>query len=51
LSILLPNLARNLSVRKMQFKWQPVLTALLILVIFLLFFVFFYWSRLAIIAA
>ena len=51
LSILLPNLARNLSVRKMQFKWQPVLTARLFLVIFVLFFVFFYWSRLAIIAA
>jgi rhamnose transport system permease protein len=50
LSILLPNLARSLSVRNMKFKWQPVLTATVFFVIIVLFFVFFYWSRASIIS-
>ena len=50
LSILLPNLGRNLSVRGMKYKWQPVLTAIIFLAIFVLFFIFFFWSRASVIA-
>ncbi len=51
LSILLPNLARNLSVRNLKFKRQPVAVAILFLAVFVLFFIFFYWSRAPIVAA
>ena len=51
LSILLPNLARSLSVRKARLKWRPLLTAFLFLVVFVLFLLFFFWSRAAIVAA
>ncbi|HLO32042.1 MAG TPA: hypothetical protein VK249_23025, partial [Anaerolineales bacterium] len=49
-SILLPNLARNLSTQSMKSKWGPVVRACIILTIFVLFFIFFYWSRAGIIA-
>ena len=51
LSILLPNLGRNLSVRNLKLRWQPILTAIVLLTIFILFFIFFYWSRAAIVAS
>ena len=45
LSILLPNLARNLSASGMKFKWQTVVAVVVFAAIFVLFFIFFYWSR------
>ena len=51
LSILLPNLARNLSLRHLEFKPRALVTAAVMVVVFALFFAFFYWSRAAVIAA
>jgi rhamnose transport system permease protein len=51
LSILLPNLGRNLSASKLKFKRQSIVTGLVFLAIFVLFFIFFFWSRAAIVAA
>jgi len=49
-SILLPNFARNISLSRAKFTWQPVAAVILIVAIFVLFFVFFYWSRAPVIA-
>lgn len=49
-SILLPNLARSLSIRGAKLNWQPLAAVILIIAIFVLFFVFFFWSRAPIIA-
>lgn len=51
LSILIPNLGRNLSVRNLKFKRQSLVPVIVFLTIFVLFFIFFYWSRAALIAA
>jgi rhamnose transport system permease protein len=45
ISILLPNIARNLSASGMKFKWQTAAAALVFAAIFVLFFIFFFWSR------
>jgi len=45
LSILLPNLARNLSATGTRPNRQSILTALALALIFILFFAFFFWSR------
>ncbi len=50
ISILLPNLIRNLSKNVGSFDWQTLLKILAILIIFILFFAFFFWSRLPVIA-
>ena len=50
LSILLPNLARNFSIRGMKFKWRSIVGVAIFATIFVLFFIFFYWSRAAVIA-
>ncbi len=50
LSILLPNLGRNLSFKRTEFKLRSVATVAAFMVIFILFFVFFYWSRAPVIA-
>jgi rhamnose transport system permease protein len=51
LSILLPNLVRNISMRSTKLNRQTILTALALLIIFALFFAFFFWSRAPIISA
>jgi rhamnose transport system permease protein len=51
LSILIPNLIRNISVRSTSLNRQSTLNALVLLIVFALFFGFFFWSRLPIIAA
>jgi rhamnose transport system permease protein len=51
LSILLPNLARNLSARGMKFERQTVVAVVVFGAVFLLFFIFFFWSRTAVIAS
>ncbi len=50
LSILLPNLARQISWRKMQWKPQSVLYGLGMVLLFSLFFIFFFWSRAVVIS-
>lgn len=51
LSILLPNLARNLSARGAKVNWrQTALATLALIIVFGLFIAFFMWSRLAVIA-
>jgi rhamnose transport system permease protein len=50
LSILLPNLVRNLSARGMKFKSRTVVAVAAFAAIFLIFFFFFFWSRSAVIA-
>ena len=50
LSILLPNIARSLSIKGERIKWQSVLTVIVFLAIFVSFFIFFYWSRAPVIA-
>jgi rhamnose transport system permease protein len=49
-SILLPNVARNLSKGRTMPDWQSVFKIVAVLVIFILFFVFFFWSRAPVIA-
>ena len=51
LSILIPNLVRNISVRNTKINPQSVLTTLVLLIIFALFLSFFFWSRAPIISA
>jgi Ca2+/H+ antiporter len=51
LSILIPNLVRNIPVRSIKLKGQSVMTALVLLIIFALFLSFFFWSRAPIISA
>lgn len=51
LSILLPNIVRNLSRGTHGFRWQTALTVIIFLAIFILFFVFFFWSRAPILAS
>lgn len=50
LSILLPNIARNISAGSRKFNRQLILAAIVFIVIFALFFLFFFWSRAPIIA-
>jgi rhamnose transport system permease protein len=50
LSILLPNLARNLSVKGMKFRWKSVAAGVAFATIFVLFFIFFFWSRAPVLA-
>ncbi len=50
-SILLPNIARNLSVKGMKFRWQLVIAVAVFAAILVLFLIFFFWSRAAVIAA
>ena len=50
-SILLPNIARNLSVKGMKFRWQLVIAVAVFAVILVLFLIFFFWSRAAVITA
>jgi len=50
LSILLPNLVRNLSTSGTRPNWQSILKILALLLIFILFFAFFFWSRAPVIA-
>jgi rhamnose transport system permease protein len=50
-SILLPNIARNLSAKGMKFRWQSLAAIAVFASILVLFFVFFFWSRAAVIAA
>jgi rhamnose transport system permease protein len=50
LSILIPNLIRNISFRSTNLNRQSILTALVLLIVFALFFVFFFWSRIPIIS-
>jgi hypothetical protein len=51
LSILLPNLARNISGMGAHIKWRSVITVAAFVAIFVLFFMFFYWSRAPVLAA
>jgi rhamnose transport system permease protein len=44
-SILLPNLARTLSIKNLKGKRQSFITAIVLLVVFVLFFIFFFASR------
>ncbi len=50
LSILLPNLARNLSLRGIKIKWRSIAVTAIFLLVFILFFAFFFWSRAPIVA-
>ena len=50
-SILLPNIARNLSVKGMKFRWQLVIAVAVFAAILVLFLIFFFWSRAAVITA
>ncbi len=50
LSILLPSLARSISIKHTKYKWQSAAAATLVLAIFVLFFIFFFWSRAPVIA-
>lgn len=51
ISILVPNLVRNISIRSTKLNRQSIMTALVLLIILTLFFVFFFWSRAPIISA
>ena len=44
-SILLPNLARTLSIRNLKAKRQSFVAIFLLFAVFVLFFIFFFWSR------
>ena len=51
LSILLPNIAGNLSRGGQKIKWRSVLAVVIFVAIFVLFFAFFFWSRAPVIAS
>jgi len=50
LSILMPNLVRNISFQRLEFRPRTVAVAAVFIVVFALFFAYFYWSRIAVIA-
>jgi rhamnose transport system permease protein len=50
LSILLPNVAQQISPRNLRANWQSLLIGAGVLVVFIAFFLFFFWSRAPVIA-